>query len=120
GIPPNEINADRLEIARRFAADWGCVLVLKGAPTITAFPDGEAYINSTGNEGMATGGTGDVLTGIIAGFISQGMSSCDAAVAGVYIHGLAGDIVAAKGMIGITATDILAAVPAAISAVQQC
>jgi NAD(P)H-hydrate epimerase len=116
-ISVDNLSANHLEAARRLAAEWGCVLVFKGARTVVAFPDGEAYINTTGNEGMASGGTGDVLTGIIAGFIAQGLSTCDAAVAGVYIHGLAGDIAAKSGVIGLTATDILAAVPAAIHAV---
>ena len=67
---------------------------------------------------MATGGTGDVLTGVIAAFIAQGLSSHDAAVAGVYIHGLAGDIAAAHGIIGMTASDVLAAIPVAIRAIE--
>ncbi|MBP2655768.1 MAG: nnr [Firmicutes bacterium] len=94
GVTIERINADRLNVARASAAKWGAIVVLKGPGTVVAFPDGEVFINTSGNAGMATGGTGDVLTGIIAGFVAQGLSSHDAAVAGVYIHGLAGDIVA--------------------------
>jgi len=118
GLSVESINADRLTVAREAAASWGCIVVLKGPGTVVAFPDGEVFINSTGNAGMATGGTGDVLTGIIAAFIAQGLSSHDAAVAGVYIHGLAGDIAACPGTIGMTAGDLLQAIPAAIRTAQ--
>lgn len=77
-----------------------------------AFPDGEVFINITGNAGMATGGIGDALAGVIAAFIAQRLSSHDAALARVYIHGLAGDIVAAWSIINMTASDVLAAIPA--------
>ena len=114
GLSTAQIEADRIGTARRFAAQWGAVLVLKGAGTVTAFPDGELFVNSTGNPGMATGGSGDVLTGLIAAFIAQGLSSHDAAVAGVYVHGLAGDIAAMKGMVGISAGDLADCIPQAI------
>ena len=120
GQPVELVNSDRINIARQAAGEWGSIVVLKGARTVVAFPDGEVYINPTGNAGMATGGTGDALTGIIAGLIAQGMSSHDAAVAGVYIHGLAGDIAAQAGMIGMTATDLLKAVPAALCGINNC
>jgi len=84
-----------------------------------AFPDGEIFINLTGNAGMATGGTGDVLTGMIAGLIAQGLSSHDAAVAGVYIHGLAGDIAADSHGDGMLAGDLLAAIPVAAQQVRM-
>ncbi|MCE5286433.1 MAG: NAD(P)H-hydrate dehydratase [Pelosinus sp.] len=119
GLSVEEINSDRMEVARMSASDWNCIVVLKGAPTVVAFPDGEVYINTTGNAGMATGGAGDVLTGIIAAFIAQGLSSHDAAVAGVYVHGLAGDIAAKTGTIGRVAGDIAAALPAAIYGLQS-
>jgi ADP-dependent NAD(P)H-hydrate dehydratase / NAD(P)H-hydrate epimerase len=118
GLPVEAVNADRLAAARQAATEWGSIVVLKGPGTVVAFPDGEVFINSTGNAGMATGGTGDVLTGVIAAFIAQGLSSHDAAVAGVYIHGLAGDIAARSGMIGMTAGDLLQAIPAAIQSLQ--
>jgi NAD(P)H-hydrate epimerase len=119
GLSAAKINADRLTSAQEAAAAWGAIVVLKGPATVVAFPDGEVFINTTGNAGMATGGTGDVLTGVIAAFIAQGLSSHDAAVAGVYIHGLAGDIAARQGMIGMTAGDVLQAIPAAIRSVQE-
>lgn len=118
GLSTQAINDDRIGVARQAAGEWGCIVVLKGAGTVVAFPDGEVYINTSGNAGMATGGTGDVLTGIIAALIAQGLSSHDAAVAGVYIHGLAGDIAAASGMVGIVATDVIKAVPAALFGIQ--
>lgn len=118
GLAVETINADRLAVARQAATDWGSIVVLKGPATVVAFPDGEVFINSTGNAGMATGGTGDVLTGVIAALIAQGLSSHDAAVAGVYIHGLAGDIAAGSGMIGMSAGDLLQAIPAAIRNLQ--
>jgi hydroxyethylthiazole kinase-like uncharacterized protein yjeF len=85
---------ERIKIAQKFAAEFGVVLVLKGSPTVVAEPNGTAYINQTGNNGMATGGSGDVLSGIIGSFLAQGMTAVDAAVCGVYVHGLAGDIAA--------------------------
>ncbi|SMD13159.1 NAD(P)H-hydrate dehydratase [Sporomusa malonica] len=114
GLSTQAVNADRVRVARQAAGEWGSIVVLKGARTVVAFPDGEVYINTTGNAGMATGGTGDALTGIIAGLIAQGLSSHDAAVAGVYIHGLAGDVAAASGMVGMSATDLIKALPAAL------
>jgi len=75
-----------------FAARYKCIVVLKGAHTSVAVPEGEVYFNSTGNPGMATGGSGDVLTGMIASLLAQGYDPADAAVAGVYLHGLAGDV----------------------------
>lgn len=118
-ISAAEVNLDRLGTARLAAELWGSIVILKGARTIVAFPDGEVYINTTGNPGMATGGTGDVLTGVIAGLIAQGLSSHAAAVAGVHIHGLAGDIAAASGMIGMVAGDVVNGLPSAILGIQQ-
>lgn len=112
GCSTAEVQADRLGIARRLAEKTGAVLVLKGAGTIVAVPGGKAYINSSGNPGLATGGTGDVLTGIIAGLIAQGVQPAQAAVAGVYMHGLAGDQAAAvKGQAGILAGDVIEHLP---------
>lgn len=119
GLTTEELDQDRIYITRQSAMDWGSIVVLKGARTIVAFPDGEVYININGNAGMATGGTGDVLTGVIAALIAQGLSSHEAALVGVYIHGLAGDIVAKGGMIGMSASDIIRALPAAIFAIQE-
>ncbi|MDR3566047.1 MAG: NAD(P)H-hydrate dehydratase [Negativicutes bacterium] len=119
GLGVDIINADRLTAARDAAGEWGCIVVLKGPGTVVAFPDGEVFINTTGNAGMATGGTGDVLTGVITALIAQGLSSHDAAVAGVYIHGLAGDIAARQGIVGMSAGDLLQAIPAAIHSLQS-
>ncbi len=118
--PVSTLEKDRIRTAQQFATDSGVTLVFKGAPTVTGFPNGDVWINSTGNPGMATGGMGDVLTGIIAGLMAQGHSSETAAVLGVYIHGFAADRVAeALGMHGLIASDVLKAVPAAIASLTQ-
>ncbi|HIC16665.1 TPA: NAD(P)H-hydrate dehydratase [Candidatus Poribacteria bacterium] len=115
GVPISEIEADRVNIAQQFVQDYQLVLVLKGAPSIVAGYDGQAWINSTGNTGMATAGSGDVLTGIIAGLIAQGIDSLDAAVLGVYLHGLAGDLASKSvGQHGMIAGDLLEYLPIAI------
>jgi NAD(P)H-hydrate epimerase len=89
--------------------------VLKGAPTVIADPDGKVYINSTGNPGLASGGTGDVLTGAILGLLAQGLNVTEAAALGVYIHGLAGDLAAMdQGEAGMIAGDVLDYLPMAI------
>jgi ADP-dependent NAD(P)H-hydrate dehydratase / NAD(P)H-hydrate epimerase len=112
GMTVTEIQADRIGVARRYAAEWQVTIVLKGARTIIAAPDGRTFINPTGNPGMATAGTGDVLAGMIGGLIAQGLDVNDAAIAGVYLHGLAGDIVASSlGLVGMTASDVIAAIP---------
>jgi len=85
---------DRHMKQRKFAERYGLVVVLKGAHTGIASPDGKYWFNTSGNPGMATGGSGDVLTGLITGLLAQGMPSLDAALAGVYLHGLAGDLAA--------------------------
>jgi len=90
---PEEIEK-RAEVSREFARKHDVVLVLKGSPTLVAGQDGHCYLNPTGNEGMATGGSGDVLSGIIGSFLAQQMRPLDAALAGVYVHGMAGDFAA--------------------------
>ncbi|MEA2031049.1 MAG: NAD(P)H-hydrate dehydratase [candidate division Zixibacteria bacterium] len=90
---PDDIH-ERIELVIKSAKDLNCVLVLKGSPTVVASPDGFCYLNPTGNNGMASGGSGDVLTGAIGSFLAQGMSAIDAAVCGVYLHGMAGDFAA--------------------------
>ena len=115
----DEINADRLGVARLAAESWQAVVVLKGARTVIAAPGGEAWINPTGNEGMATGGCGDVLTGVITALLGQGMAPVAAAIAGVYLHGLAGDMVAETGRIGMAAGDIVAALATARHALTE-
>lgn len=88
----SEINADRVNIAMQYATEWNAVLVLKGAPTVIACPDGSVYVNSTGSSALATGGSGDVLTGIIAGLAAQEITLLEAVLCGVYLHGKAADI----------------------------
>ena len=113
GLFREQLPADRQEQATRLAKQTATVVVLKGAGTIIT--DGErVYINQTGNPGMATAGSGDVLTGVITSLIGQGLSDFDAAVLGVYIHGLAGDIAAGKlGHVGMMTTDIVDSLPQA-------
>ncbi|MBF0181797.1 MAG: NAD(P)H-hydrate dehydratase [Magnetococcales bacterium] len=103
-----EVQADRLGVARRAATEWQCWLVLKGANTIIAAPDGRAWINLTGNAGLAAGGSGDLLTGIIAGLLAQGWPAESATRAGVWLHGAAADAAASTGgMAGMVASDLL-------------
>ncbi|MFZ3089623.1 MAG: NAD(P)H-hydrate dehydratase [Nitrospirota bacterium] len=114
-----EINRDRAAIARRFSEQYNVITVLKGAGTIIAEPSGDIYINSTGNPGMASGGTGDVLTGMIAGLIAQRSPSPDAAIAGVFLHGLAGDLAAKdRGEAGLIAGDVIEKIPEAIKSMK--
>ena len=95
GQKPSKDIHEIIAAARQFAGEHGIILVLKGSPTVVAEPGGQVFVNPTGNHGMATGGSGDVLTGAIGSLLAQGLSSLDAAVCGVYIHGLAGDLAAA-------------------------
>jgi NAD(P)H-hydrate epimerase len=109
-----DIEKDRINVALSFAKKTRTYLVLKGVPTIITEPDGMTYINSTGNPGMASAGTGDVLTGMISGFLSQGIKPINASILGVYLHGLAGDIAASeKGEHSLIATDIIDKIPSA-------
>jgi hydroxyethylthiazole kinase-like uncharacterized protein yjeF len=107
-----EVDAVRITLAQEFARTHGVYLVLKGARTIIASPAGTAAINGSGNPGMATGGMGDVLTGIIVSLLGQGYAAWDACRLGVFLHGFAADMVAAeKGEIGINATDVIEKLP---------
>lgn len=107
-----DVEAIRISVAQEFARNYGIFLVLKGARTIIASPDGKAAINGSGNPGMATGGVGDVLTGIIVSLLGQGYAAWDACRLGVFLHGFAADMVAEeKGEIGLTATDIFEKLP---------
>lgn len=108
----SDIEENRIETALAFSRQTGTYLVLKGAPTIIAEPEGRAYINSTGNSGMATGGSGDVLTGMIASFLGQGLNPLDASILGVFMHGYSGDIAASKkGEHSLIASDIIDSIP---------
>jgi len=112
---PKHVQQDRVGCASDFAQTFGVHVVLKGAATVIAHPDGSAHINSTGNPGMASGGMGDVLTGLIAGFIAQQYPAETAAKLGVYLHGLAADHLSeCKGPFGFLATEVMDRRPAEI------
>ena len=109
------IGPDRAGAAADFARQTGCVLVLKGHRTVTAFPDGELFVNTTGNPGMAKGGSGDLLAGMILSLLGQGIAAKRAVPAAVWLHGRAGDLAAeAFGEYGMTPEDLLRCIPAAI------
>lgn len=115
GATAQTVNADRIGIARRFARERGVYVVLKGARTVMARPDGLVAICPTGNPGMATAGTGDVLTGMIVGLLAQGVPAWEAACAATYFHGAAGDLAARQlGQAGMVAGDVIAQIPYAI------
>lgn len=117
---PQSVNADRIGAAVRFARERGVFVVLKGARTVIARPDGAVAICPTGNPGMATAGTGDVLTGMIVGLLAQGLPSWEAACVGPYLHGYAGDLAAsAKGQAGLIAGDVIEQIPHALKMVHE-
>ncbi|HEX9879908.1 MAG TPA: NAD(P)H-hydrate dehydratase, partial [Candidatus Binatia bacterium] len=112
GSSAAEINEDRVGVARSFARDHRCYLVLKGARSLIATPEGRVFINPTGNAGMATGGMGDVLAGILGGLLAEGLAVEDALKLGVFVHGYVGDRVAAvKGDMGMIASDVVEGLP---------
>jgi len=110
-----DIQKNRINIALEFAEEFNLVCILKGAPSVIAAPSGQAWLNPNGNDGMATAGSGDVLTGLIGGFLAQGLMDIDAAVLGCFIHGKAGDLASVHlGNRGMIAGDILRMVPEAL------
>ncbi len=116
GSDTRAVQADRVGAARRLAAMTSAVVVLKGARTVVAAPDGTVTLNPTGNPGMGTGGTGDVLAGVIGALLGQGLAPLPAARLGVYVHGRAGDLAAAeRGEVGLVAGDLLGFLPAALA-----
>ena len=116
GIGTSEVQADRLGAARKLAAASGAVVVLKGHRSLIVAPDGRVAINSSGNPGMATGGTGDVLTGAVGAFLARGLSPWDAARLATFVHGDAGDLAAKRlGLESLIATDLIAELPAALT-----
>ena len=120
GLPTSDIQSRRVEVAREWAARWGQAVVLKGAFTLIASPDGMCRVSPFANPGLASGGTGDVLTGVIAGLMAQGLSPQDAACCGVYVHGLSAQMVGAgMGDAGTLAGDLLDALPRAIRSVRE-
>ncbi|MEM6453668.1 MAG: NAD(P)H-hydrate dehydratase, partial [Acidobacteriota bacterium] len=114
---PAAVQADRLAAARRLAHQADAIVVLKGARTVVAAPDGRAAINPTGNPGMATAGSGDALTGIVLALLGQGVDPLTAARAAVYWHGAAGDVARDEhGVEGVRAGDLIDALPRALAA----
>ena len=120
GSDAKSINANRLESAREAARRTKCIVVLKGHQTLIADPDGHVNVNPTGNPGMATGGMGDVLGGIIAALLARGVDAFDAACAGVYLHGFAADLLRDEmGDTGLAANDLAEKLPFAIQRLQR-
>ena len=109
------VQKNRKKVAKDFARKYNSIIILKGHKTIVANKDGKIYINKTGNPGMATAGSGDVLTGIVASFLAQGLNAFKAAKFAVYMHGLAGDLAAGeKTQLSLVASDIIDCIPKAI------
>lgn len=110
GLTPTQVNADRPALAARMAREWGCILVLKGHATLVAAPGGALWVNTTGNPGLARGGSGDVLAGMIGGLCAAGLPALEAAKCGVWLHGAAADRAAAhRGQWGMLPSDLPAA-----------
>ena len=120
GLATADIQQDRVGVAREYAVRWGVCLVLKGANTIISRPDGAVRLAALANPGMSTGGTGDVLSGVISGLMAQGLPAAVAASCGVYLHGQAGrDIVARQGEAGLAASDLLIQIPMTLQSLKQ-
>ncbi len=118
GATVADVQRDRIATVRQFATAWGVHVVLKGATSVIGTPEGGVLLNPTGNPGMASGGTGDVLTGILGAFLARGLEPAHALAAAVYLHGLAGDIAAARhGEESLVAGDVIDALPAAFAGV---
>lgn len=115
---PAKVNADRANLALQFSAQYGVITVLKGAGTVIAAPNGQVLVNHTGNSGMATGGSGDVLAGMAGALLAQGANPFDAAAAAVFLHGLAGDAAAKQfGKISMLPSDMIGCISTAL---RQC
>jgi NAD(P)H-hydrate epimerase len=120
GVATAEVQGDRIGAARRLATAHRVVVVLKGARTVVAAPDGRVAINPTGNPGMASGGMGDVLAGVIGALLAAGSSAPEAAGGATFWHGLAADRVAARrGEAGLLATDVIEELPATLRAIHR-
>jgi NAD(P)H-hydrate epimerase len=119
GIEVAEVNADRVGNVRALAAEVGATVLLKGNPTVVGLPGGEVRVNSTGGPVLATGGTGDVLTGVIAALLARGLGPADAATAGAFVHGRAGDLAGARLGEGATSLDVQVHVPAAVRSILE-
>ena len=117
GVATEAVQADRLEVTRGFCREHGVALALKGAGTVIGGPDGRIAVNSTGNPGLAKGGSGDVLTGVVGALLARGIEPVAALDAGCYLHGLAGDLARAeRGEVAMTAGDVIEQLPAALRA----
>jgi len=113
---PAQINSERISLAPKLAKELSGVIVLKGAPTVIASPDHETFINPTGNSGLASAGSGDVLVGMISGFLAQNLSLLGASVIGVFLHGLCADLAIQKSNeYSLTAKDLIDYIPDAIN-----
>jgi hydroxyethylthiazole kinase-like uncharacterized protein yjeF len=121
GLTVAAVQRDRIDFARTFAREHELIVVLKGHRTLTAQPDGTVWVNTTGNPGMATGGTGDILTGMVAGLIAQNPECIvEAVIAAVHLHGLAGDVAReSMGEHSLVATDLVKALPEAFRRVRE-
>jgi hydroxyethylthiazole kinase-like uncharacterized protein yjeF len=116
GVDKQDIVSQPIDFARGVARELGVVMVLKGAPTVIADPDGDVFINPMGNQGLATAGSGDVLTGIITGLLAQGVRPLEAACSGVYVHGLLGDmLLEERGYFGYLAGELADMIPEALA-----
>lgn len=119
-LPAHEIDARRIDLARDWARRLGQVIVLKGAPTVVGSPEGEAFVNPTGGPLLATGGTGDVLAGLIGGLLAQGAPPLSAALLGVYLHGLLADLFEERrGARGLIASDLIELLPVALGEIHE-
>ncbi|HEY6196538.1 MAG TPA: NAD(P)H-hydrate dehydratase, partial [Candidatus Eisenbacteria bacterium] len=119
GQTPQELESRRIDATRGWAKRWGAVVVLKGAPTVVACPDGRVSVNPTGSPALASAGTGDVLTGTLVALLAQGLAPYDAARLAVFAHGLAGDLAATEiGDLGVTATDLPDRLPRALAKIR--
>jgi len=120
GVAVAEIQADRVGVAKKWASEWKKTVVLKGAYTVIASPEGQTRVSPIANAGLASAGTGDVLTGAIAGLVAQGLPLFDAAALGVYLHGEAGELVRARlGDAGMVASDLLPELPQVIKRLKE-
>jgi NAD(P)H-hydrate epimerase len=118
GITARDVGADRIGHTRKLAAETQATVLLKGSRTVVAAPDGRTWVNPTGGAFLATGGTGDVLTGMIAGLLARGLVASEAATAAAYVHGVAGQLAGRKAAEGTTAGDVLACLPRALEEVR--
>jgi ADP-dependent NAD(P)H-hydrate dehydratase / NAD(P)H-hydrate epimerase len=119
GMPDREVAEDRVGLVRKAAAETGCVVLLKGPRTLVARPEGRVSVNPTGSPALATGGTGDVLTGVVAALLARGLSPADAATAGAFVHGLAGELAGRETGEGTMAGDVARNVPRAVRLIRE-